>query len=176
MKILFLHGLESGPHGTKVRHLRARGLDLTAPQLSSHLVSEVMRDGPTPESLRAAMQVSIDEAAAVLGGASFDVVVGSSFGGAIACALAVAGYAGPLVLLAPAARKLLGIDALPMRSGPTVVLHARQDEIIEVTDSVLLATHSQGPVHLWLVDDNHRLERSLDDGTIEGAIAFARSA
>lgn len=168
-KILYLHGLESGPGGTKVRHLQARGLTVLAPQLPTEAVSDLLRSGPTMPLLKTAMQPAIDAAAVAIAAGGFDVVVGSSFGGAVALALAEQGYAGPLLLLAPAGRKLLAIEALAPR-GATLVLHARQDEVVPCGDSLLLVEKSAGLVQLWLVDDNHRLERSLADGTIEAAV------
>jgi len=170
MKLLYLHGLESGPLGTKVRHLQARGFDVHAPQLPTEAVGDLLRSGPTMTLLKTAMQPAIDVAGRAVAAGGFDVVVGSSFGGAVALAVAEQGYDGPLLLLAPAGRTLLGIEALRARRGATLVLHARQDDVVPCRDSLLLVEKSAGHLQLWLVDDNHRLERSLADGTIEAAV------
>lgn len=167
--IVFLHGLESGPGGHKATRLRTVH-QVTAPQLPTKRSQEwlaVKRAQLPPDVAAEPLAV----AAKAVAEARPDVVVGSSFGGAMAAALLE--WQGPLVLLAPAAEKLLGITALPKRRGRVVIVHGRRDEMVPCADSVRLASASACDLALWLVDDDHRLKASVDAGLMDEAIAWA---
>ena len=112
MRVLYIHGLESGPGGRKVQHLRAAGLDVRAPAMPCGR-SALLRD-PTAWPLlllsafgrprrvtRRILERSLRIQRLALSGV--DVVVGSSFGGAIATRLVLEGsWRGPTLLLCPA--------------------------------------------------------------------------
>jgi dienelactone hydrolase len=176
-RILFFHGLESGPNGNKANRLRAHtGYVVMAPELPTRAVLAYRDEHPTASllpldvarpSLRAA-----EEAIEVF---RPDVVVGSSFGGALASRLAAQGsYGGALVLLAPAGRKLFGDLHLPKRNGRVVVVHGRGDDVVPMEDSLHLAHTALCDVLLHLVDDDHRLHASVENGLMEEAIAWAK--
>lgn len=172
--VLMLHGLEGGPGGAKSQRLRASGdYALTVPQLPTAPIVEFLaaRWAPIPDGLASP---SLEVARAALVEAQPQVLMGSSFGGALALWLAAHGeYPGPLVLLAPAGERLFGLRALPVRAGRVVVLHGRADAVVPVEDSVRLAAASSCEVALWLVDDDHRLTRSVAGGLLEEAITWA---
>ncbi len=96
-----------------------------------------------------------------------DLVVGSSFGGALAVALLEEGvWRGPTILLAPAAAKLGLRNRLPEGVRVTIV-HGLSDAIVPPEDSRELAgTGSAGLVRLIEVDDEHRLQSLVDSGRL----------
>ena len=174
IKVVFLHGLESGPAGSKAQRLGSNPrYTVTAPELPTRAAIDFLAGGG------AALPVAIAQgpstvALKAIREAQPDVVVGSSFGGGIATQLAAQGsYDGPLVLLAPAGTKLFGVSALPKRTGQVVILHGRDDDVVPHEDSVQLAAGSTCDIILWLVDDDHRLKASVDAGAMDDAIAMA---
>ena len=149
LRVHFIHGLEGSPQGAKARFLQAH-FDTVAPAMDT-------RD----------LAGAIETQVAALAEIRPDVVVGSSFGGAIAVALLGRGiWRGPTVLLAPAAAKL-GVDnALPPGVAVTIV-HGVDDDIVPLADSrALVATGSAALVRLVEVPDGHRLQSLLDSGSL----------
>lgn len=183
-RILYLHGLESGPNGTKARYLRGISeFEVTAPQLPTQpLVAaiEARRTNPAPlsreeeQSLKTALAPCLQVAEQALAESQPQLVIGSSFGGGVACVLAAQQrFNGPMVLLAPAAKRLFGINALPKRPGRVVILHGRSDSVVAAADSMRLCSESAGEVMLWLTEDEHRLLGAMERGALDEAIAFA---
>lgn len=121
MKVLFLHGLESKPGGSKAKHLKNAGLEVLNPELpKSSFV----------ESVKIAQELIDKEAP--------DVVVGSSRGGAIAMSLSL--NSAGLVLIAPAWKRFLGkaeMEAFGIRVDPAkaLLLHSDNDVIVLPDDS-----------------------------------------
>ncbi len=144
MKILFLHGLESGPHGSKYQVLRKVFGEILAPDCS----------GVKGEKER----LTIIQREISREGGPF-LVVGSSMGGLMALLLQkenqqqVAG----LVLCAPAIHRpvatSLNLDNLP----PTVVIHGTKDDVVPVEASEPFGDR------LIKVDDDHRLSNSIGE-------------
>ena len=108
MKILFLHGLESKPGGTKARKLEEAGHEVLNPALPKHSLEE-----------------SITIAQLLVDYESPDIIVGSSRGGAVATAINSEGSR--LILIAPA-WKLYGVT--PRANSSTTVLHCPTDDIV----------------------------------------------
>lgn len=113
MKILFLHGLESKPGGSKVQYLRSIGHDVLNPALPKN---------DFEESVRIA-QEEIDTH-------NPDVVVGSSRGGAVA--MAIRPGSARLVLIAPAWKRFGVPSRVPSN---TTVLHCVEDDLVDISDS-----------------------------------------
>lgn len=142
MKILFLHGLESGPHGSKYQALKETFGEVLAPDCT----------GVKDERKR----LDIIQREIGREGGSF-LVVGSSMGGLMALLLQqenpeqVTG----LVLCAPAihrpAAEGLDLDNLP----PTVVIHGTQDNVVPLEASLPFGKR------LIKVNDDHRLSKSM---------------
>jgi len=150
--VVFCHGLESNPHGTKVQALRAAGFEVVAPDFQGQDL------GARVATLMPVLHATPD-----------CVLVGSSYGGLAALCGAIrhaanGGVLRGLVLCAPAlhwreppADGLL--DVAPVV--PTIVIHGRRDEVVPVRASEEWA--AQFPdVRLVLVDDMHRLKASMD--------------
>ncbi len=149
LRVQFIHGLESNPQGSKARFLAAH-FDALTPAMDT-------RD----------LAGAIETQAAALADFQPDVVIGSSFGGAIAVALLARGlWRGPTLLLAQAAEKL-GITA-PLPEGVVVtIVHGTRDDVVPLEDSRKLArTGTPGLVTLIEVDDEHRLQSLVDSGRL----------
>lgn len=142
MKILFLHGLESGPHGSKYQALTWMFGDVLAPDCSGikdewqrlHIIQQQLDTEKKPV-----------------------IVVGSSMGGLMALLLNQAnpGKVAGMVLCAPAihrpAAKILNVEELP----PTIVIHGRADTVVPFSCSAVFGKR------LIAVDDDHRLSNSM---------------
>jgi hypothetical protein len=158
-RVLFIHGLESSPQGTKARRLSAR-FESLAPAMDTRDFEGCVRS----------------QATAVRDFAP-DVVVGSSFGGAVAVALLQRGlWSGPTLLLAQAALRV-GLPAELPHGVPIWIVHGRRDEIVDPEDSRALA-RAGGPAHvrLVLVDDDHRLSASVEAGRLEAWVTELAAA
>lgn len=170
-RIVFLHGLEGTATGSKPTWLKQAGHDVTAPVLDTSALIAFLGSGEgllaPPETLARPLAA----AAAAIADRNPDVVVGSSFGGGLAMELWRSGvWHGPLVLLAPAGRKLFGIQRLTSEGEPSVepgriaILHGRRDDVVPLEDSIALAAACPGDVTLRIVDDDHRLLASVAAG------------
>lgn len=96
-----------------------------------------------------------------------DILVGSSFGGAVAVALLNRGvWHGPTLLLAQAAYHFDCSRELP--EGVRVwLVHGRQDDVVDIADSRRLAqTGSPELVRLIEVDDDHPLTNLVESGQL----------
>ncbi len=158
-RVIFCHGLESGPHGTKYTALKEAGFDVTAPDFRGEDLA-----------------TRIGHLLVVLAETNREVVlVGSSYGGAVAVAVTAIGpeRVKALVLCAPAlAHEELGGEA-PAPKVPTTILHGTEDDVVPV--SVSLDYYMKNPhVSLNMVPDGHRLgsPESLDllVATVEGLV------
>ena len=136
MKILFLHGLESKPGGTKPKALEAAGHEVIEPRLSKE----------DWEGSVAAAREAYEEH-------SPDAIVGSSRGGAVAMAAQLP--LNKMVLVAPAWKKYCPTCTI---SPETVILHSRQDDVISFDDSRLLS--QMYGAQLISVGSDHRMNDS----------------
>tara|TARA_Y100000593_G_C4088812_1_gene227511 strand:- start:35 stop:508 length:474 start_codon:yes stop_codon:yes gene_type:complete len=113
-KILFLHGREGTPEGSKVTYLRDCGYRVISPVLP--------KDN---------WNLSIQRAQSCFDAFLPDIIVGSSRGGAIACN--IQGGNTPKILIAPAYNKfncqIYDVD------DSTIVLHCPTDKIVAFEDS-----------------------------------------
>ncbi|MCF6266787.1 MAG: alpha/beta hydrolase [Desulfuromusa sp.] len=144
MNILFLHGLETGPHGSKYQALQEMFGEVLAPDCT----------GVMDETER----LKIIQREIGFKNGQF-LVVGSSMGGLMALLLQksnperVAG----LVLCAPAIHRPaatgLDLNHLP----PTIVIHGTQDTVVPIATSLPFGKR------LIKVEDDHRLSQSMAD-------------
>lgn len=156
LRVQFAHGLESSPQGNKAR-LFAEHFEARTPAMN-------------PRDFESCVQVHAAELTAFRP----DLLVGSSFGGAVAVALLQRKlWAGPTLLLAQASRHYLPEPRLPEGVRVTLV-HAPADEVVDVEGSRALAkTGTSSLVELIEVDDDHGLTRLVSSGEL---IALARRA
>ena len=133
LKILFLHGLESKPGGSKVKHLESLGHEVLNPSLPKDSWSD---------SVKIASEMMLSKP---------DVVIGSSRGGALA--MQVAHFTTNLILIAPAWEKYGVHPTVPYG---TKVLHSFKDDVVPYLDSSKIIINNDG-VKLIEIGDDHRM-------------------
>lgn len=232
IRVLFIHGLEGHPNGTKVKMLREQYFDVHAVDMHMsvwdfkkrnsvvrHLVSldetrlamgagvlgMALRTRATPwatlasigglgvwalgrrralfgRALASSFEACVQIQTEAVQEAQPDVVVGSSWGGAVAAELLIRGaWRGPTILLAPAVEKVCtgtGDDDLPLKRkqlqecashSPILIFHDPADEVIPHSHSQGLAEGSS--IELRLVEaGGHRLLDLLARGELSRAI------
>ena len=120
MRVLFCHGKEGNPDGTKALAIKQefKNSTVVAPRLTnSYCENDFNKDLVVVEAL----------------GKGADVLVGSSRGGALVCQ---ADADTPKILIAPAWKKF---SVLPMLTENDVILHSKHDDLVPFEDSVRLA-------------------------------------
>lgn len=155
LSVLFVHGLEGNPQGSKARFLREH-FDTVVPAMNTSDFS-----------------ASVETIAQAIRERAPDVLVGSSFGGAVVLALLQRGdYRGPTLLLAPAGRHFGVPERIP-EDVRVVIVHGSRDTVVDPEDSRRLAeTGTPGMVELVEVDDEHRLATLVDSKRLA---SFVRS-
>ena len=151
LKVQFIHGLEGSPKGNKAR-LLATAFDTRAP-------------GMDTSDFNACVNVQADCIAAFRP----DVVVGSSFGGAVAVALLQRGlWRGPTLLLAQAGLRF-GLPPTLPAGVPVWLVHGLRDDVIDPEDSRRLAAAGDpASVRLIEIDDDHRLFNAVANRDLVG--------
>ena len=150
VKILFLHGLESSPGGSKPKYLESMGYTVMNPH---------MPPGSYEEACNIAQRL-IDDTKP-------DIVVGSSRGGAIAMNNNLA--SAKLVLIAPAWRKY-GVPTSKYQDSDTIVLHCMGDEVVPYSDSVELADN--WGVSLHECGQSHRMNSTASLAALLNAVRY----
>ncbi|MEO0615039.1 MAG: YqiA/YcfP family alpha/beta fold hydrolase [Pseudomonadota bacterium] len=147
--VVFSHGLESGPWGTKIQAMaevaRAAGAAVDS------IDYEGMRE-PQPR---------VDKLVAALAELEGRIVlVGSSMGGYVATAAAQQMTPAGVFVLAPAFH-MEGFDAVtpPAPDCPMEIVHGWHDDVVPVDNSIRFAR--EHVVALHLVDSDHRLGSAL---------------
>lgn len=145
----FIHGLEGSPQGAKAQLFAAQFTALTPAMDTGNFEACV--------TLHAAATASFKP----------DVLVGSSFGGAVAVALLQRGiWRGPTLLLAQAAQHFSLAPRLP--EGVHVwLVHGRHDDVVDIEESRALArSGTPDVVRLIEVDDDHSLHGMVESGQL----------
>lgn len=149
IRVQFIHGLEGSPQGSKAR------------LFDEHF------NACTPEMPTQDFEASVQVQAEALESFAPEVVVGSSFGGAVAVELLKRGlWTGPTLLLAQAAFRYDPNASLPA-GVPVWIVHGLGDTLIDVEESRrLAATGDASHVRLIEVDDDHPLHASVESGAL----------
>lgn len=155
MKVLFLHGLESKPGGTKPKFLKLAGHEVLNPQLPKE---------DFLESIRITQEVIDRE--------SPDIVIGSSRGGAVGMCVSTRGA--PLILIAPAWRRFttpLQMDEWDIRvdAKNTMILHSDNDSIVLPKDSEALVERNN--IQRICIGKDHRMS---DPEALEAILDVAK--
>ena len=149
LRLQFAHGLESSPQGVKAR-LFSQHFDACTPAMDTRDFAACVR---MHEAELARFQP--------------ELLIGSSFGGAVAVTLLERGsWRGPTLLLAQAAQFYAPAARLPEGVRVTLV-HGTDDEVVPIEGSRRLArTGSPELVQLIEVDDDHALSRLVASGAL----------
>ncbi len=149
--VMFSHGQESGPWGTKISSMAtlARSLGLEADSIDYRGIADpAERVTKLIDACR-----SLDDPV---------LLVGSSMGGHVATAAAHKIRTAGLFVLAPAFY-MEGLESLtPVAPQvPTEIVHGWRDDVVPVDNSIRFARQSLATLHI--VDGDHRLTDNLDD-------------
>jgi len=149
--VIFSHGQESGPWGTKIRSMaeRAKTLGCTVDSIDYQGIAD-----PTERVRKLVRECAhIDDRL---------ILVGSSMGGHVATAAAEELGAAGLFVLAPA-YYMQGYEALtPIPPSIAICLvHGWHDDIVPVENSIRFAQSCSATLHL--VDGDHRLTANIDE-------------
>lgn len=149
--VIFSHGQESGPWGTKIRAMAevVRGMGCTADSIDYQGIAD-----PTER-----VEKCVSECAAI---EDRLVLVGSSMGGHVATAAAERLGAAGLFVLAPAYFMEGHEDLTPdPPSIPICIVHGWNDDIVPVENSIRYARGCNATLHL--LDGDHRLTANIDE-------------
>jgi surfactin synthase thioesterase subunit len=147
--VIFSHGQESGPWGTKIRAMseRVKALGCSVDSIDYQGIAD-----PTER---------VEKLIAECGDIGEPLIlVGSSMGGHVATAAAEALNAVGLFVLAPA-YYIEGYEELtpPPPSIPICIVHGWHDDIVPVENSIRYARECSAT--LYLVDGDHRLTENI---------------
>jgi len=147
--VQFAHGVEGSPQGAKAKALDAH-FEACTPAMTT-------RDFPSCVALHAESIAAFRP----------DVLVGSSFGGAVVGELLRAGrWRGATLLLAPALGRLGPGFHLP-DGVRVVIVHARRDDVVPIDGSRSIVRDAKPSlVTLHEVDDDHALHALVADGRL----------
>jgi alpha/beta superfamily hydrolase len=148
--VVFSHGKESGPWGSKITAMAAMVRDLGLEAVS------VDYRGIEDPALRVAKLL---QTGAAVG--SPLVLVGSSMGGHVAAAAAARLKPRGVFLLAPALYMKGYEEYTPQEVAcPTAIVHGWHDDIVPVENSIRWAREHRAALHV--LDSDHRLEDQID--------------
>ena len=149
--VVFSHGQESGPWGTKITAMAecVRKLGCAADSVDYQGIAD-----PTER-----VRKLVSEAGNIEGPL---VLVGSSMGGHVATAAAKTVGAAGLFVLAPA-YYMPGFEALTPEPPaiPICIVHGWRDEIVPVDNSIRFARNCRAELHV--LDGDHRLTANIDE-------------
>ncbi len=149
-KVIFSHGQESGPWGTKIRAMAetVRSMGFDADSVDYQGIAD-----PTERVEKLVLEAQNADEPLIL--------VGSSMGGHVATAAATTLGAAGLFLLAPAFY-MPGYEALtpPAPEIPIWIVHGWRDDVVPVENSIRFAEQCRATLHL--INGDHRLTDNID--------------
>ena len=149
--VIFSHGQESGPWGTKIRAMSGRVIGLGCKAES------VDYQGIEDPSERVTKLISECESVR-----DTLILVGSSMGGYVATAAAAEVGAAGLFVLAPAYYMPGYEDLTPEPPDiPICIVHGWGDDIVPVDNSIRYARQCNAELHI--LDSDHRLTANIDE-------------
>ena len=155
--VIFSHGQESGPWGTKIRLMaeNVRALNCDADSIDYQGIAD-------PKERVDKLVAACEEIDAPL------ILVGSSMGGHVATAAAEPVGAAGLFVLAPAYYMPGYEDLTPVAPDiPIAIVHGWHDDVVPVENSIRFAKECAATLHI--VDGDHRLTGNIDE--INGLLA-----
>jgi alpha/beta superfamily hydrolase len=149
--VAFAHGKESGPWGSKIKHLAA-----ITERLGAQVISPDYSDLADPDARVARLLGSTLPAHDRL------VLVGSSMGGYVSCVASATLKPAGVFLMAPAIGMAgYGVQHLEPKAQHLSIVMGWQDEVIPVQNVIAFAQSQRAELHL--LDADHRLDGALQD-------------
>jgi len=147
--VVFSHGKESGPDGTKIQAMRA-----VAEELGFKTVSIDYTACKDEVERKALLRSYLSKQVGPM------ILVGSSMGGYVSAALANEFKLSALFLLCPAL-SLEGYEPIVYqpKTDNIVLVHGWNDDVVPVESSIDFARKHKATLHL--VEDGHRLKESI---------------
>lgn len=149
--VIFSHGQESGPWGTKIRAMagRVKAMNCNADSIDYRGIAD-----PSERVQKLLHECrSIDDTL---------VLVGSSMGGHVATAAAAELDAAGLFVLAPAFYMPGYEEQTPdPPSIPICIVHGWRDDVVPVANSIRFAQSCRAELHV--LDSDHRLTANIDE-------------
>jgi len=149
--VIFSHGQESGPWGTKIQAMadRVKSMGCVADSIDYQGIAD-----PTDRVNKLIAECGdIDDQL---------VLVGSSMGGHVATAAAASLQAAGLFVLAPAYFVKGYEDLTPSAPDiPICIVHGWNDDIVPVENSIRFAAACKAELHI--LDSDHRLTANIDE-------------
>lgn len=183
VKILFLHGLEGSPSGSKASHLKQKWSAM-CPAIRTKNVLDLKEkcagkwENASQAEIEEAMQEAYRDALDAVKYADPDIVVGSSMGAALLYKLyANDQFSGSGVFLAPAIPHL--ISNTEIAEGTSVLKDTCSTWILGELDTIVPNSKnaeiakSLGGNLFYSPEDTHRLSKALETGLIDAAILTA---
>ena len=180
VKILFLHGLEGNPEGSKSMHLKEKWCASSAPIRTQTVVEA--RDQCSgnwgnldQKTIDGALKTPFKDALDAVNYFNPDIIVGSSLGAALLYKLyANKNFSGAGVFLAPAIPHLLSTEEISagaerIKNSSTVWVLGEADTIVSNSDNARIAKLVQGNL-IYSPEDSHRLHKALSSGLIDAAV------
>jgi pimeloyl-ACP methyl ester carboxylesterase len=146
--IIFSHGKESGPQGSKILAMSkvAESLGFTCQSIDYRGLEDPMSRVAKCKSLVSRLKDA-------------QILVGSSMGGYVSTAVASELEVRSLFVLAPAFG-MSGYPALITPTCPIEIIHGWRDEVVPVENSIHFAQEASATLHL--IDGDHRLTTQID--------------
>ena len=149
--VVFSHGQESGPWGTKIRAMAelAKGLGCNADSIDYQGIAD-----PTERVNKLIAECcDLDDTL---------ILVGSSMGGHVAASAAAPLGAAGLFVLAPAFYMPGYEDLTPEPPDlPISIVHGWRDDVVPVESSIRFASSCNAELHV--LDGDHRLTENIDE-------------
>ncbi len=142
--IIFIHGLDSSPHGTKAQYFRERYPEILIP----HFV------GPLEERMSFLEDI--------LGHKGNLAIIGSSLGGLMATLYAIRypERVSRMILLAPAINLLTEEDIGEINT-PTILFHGRLDQVIPIEEVRKVSKRIFKDLLFFELEDDHNLHHTF---------------
>lgn len=154
--VVFSHGKESGPMGSKIQRLMAE-----AERFGLNTISVDYRNCAMASERVALLNDTLKQLDTL---PQQIVLVGSSMGGYVSTVVANSQPVAGLFLMAPALWMLAEeytIQSYQPQTSKVEIIHGINDEVVPHENSVRFAREHEGTI-LHLVPDDHRLKASLD--------------
>ena len=151
MKIIFSHGMESGPWGTKIKRLAK-----IAANRQLEIESVDYTDSMDPD-------IRVERLSNLLDGEDKDcLLAGSSMGGYVSLVASGSHSIRGLFLMAPALYiPGYGFQAYSTKASVVDIVHGWNDDVVPVENSIRFAKESGHSLHL--VNGNHALSDVLEE-------------